>query len=126
MRTVGATEFKAKCLELMDRVAERRETFIITKRGRPVARLVPPDRPEKRNILGCMADETVLLGDIAKPIYTEAEWKEFERQRREQARAWEIEWQTYGTISGKKTVGQPPHMRRGTRRSRRSSRASKR
>jgi prevent-host-death family protein len=41
--TVPATEFKAKCLELMDRVAEGRETYVITKRGRPVAKLVTAD-----------------------------------------------------------------------------------
>ena len=35
MATVPATEFKAKCLELMDRVAERRESFVITKRAMP-------------------------------------------------------------------------------------------
>ncbi len=33
MTDIPATEFKAKCLELMDRVAERRETYVITKRG---------------------------------------------------------------------------------------------
>ena len=44
MAKVPATEFKAKCLELMDRVSERHETFIITKRGRPVAKLVPVER----------------------------------------------------------------------------------
>lgn len=126
MKTVPATEFKAKCLEFMDRVAERRETYVITKRGRAVAKLVPPDRPKKKSIFGWMADETIIVGDVTKPLYTEAEWKEFERQRREQARAWEREWQTYGTISGKKTVGQPPHLARKSRPGRRASRGPKR
>jgi prevent-host-death family protein len=120
MKTVPATEFKAKCLELMDRVAERRETYVITKRGRAVAKLVPADRPKKKSIFGCMADEMEIVGDIEKPLYTEEEWKEFERQRREQSRAWELEWQTYGTISGKKTVGQPPHLARKARPRRRA------
>ena len=48
-RTVPATEFKAKCLSLIDRVHERGEPITITKRGRVVARLVPAgdedDRP---------------------------------------------------------------------------------
>lgn len=39
--TVGASEFKAKCLRLLDEVAAERKTVIITKRGRPVARLEP-------------------------------------------------------------------------------------
>ena len=41
MTNIPATEFKAKCLALMDRVAERQESYVITKRGKPVARLVP-------------------------------------------------------------------------------------
>jgi len=122
MATVAATEFKAKCLELMDRVAEGRETFVITKRGKPVAKLVPADRPKKKSIFGFMADRTEFVGDLEKPLWTEAEWKEFERQRVEQEKAWEREWMTYGTISGKKTVGQPPHLKKSRRTRRRPQR----
>ncbi len=122
MTDIPATEFKAKCLELMDRVAERRETYVITKRGKPVAKLVPADPPKRRRIFGCMADKMEIIGDLDKPLWTESEWKEFERQRAEQARAWEEEWRRYGTISGKKAVGQPGRrarprrVRRGPRR----------
>jgi len=110
MATVPATKFKAQCLELMDRVAEGRKTYVITKRGRPVAKLVPVDRPRKKSIFGCMADQTEFIGDIEKPLWTDAQWKQFERDRSAQLEAWEREWQTHGTISGKKTVGQPPHL----------------
>jgi prevent-host-death family protein len=41
--TIGAGEFKARCLRLMDEVAERHTEIVITKHGRPVARLVPMD-----------------------------------------------------------------------------------
>jgi len=41
MQTIKASEFKAKCLHLMDRVNENNEEFIITKNGVPVSRLVP-------------------------------------------------------------------------------------
>ena len=100
MARVAATEFKAKCLELMDRVAERRETYVITKRGKPVAKLVPADPPRRKSIFGCMADQMEIVGDIEKPLWTEEEWKQFERQRVEQAKAWEREWRAYGTIAG--------------------------
>jgi prevent-host-death family protein len=126
MKTVPATEFKAKCLELMDRVAERRETYVITKRGRAVAKLVPADRPKRKSIFGCMADETLFVGDVEKPAWSEKEWREFERQRVEQARAWEREWQEYGTISGKRTVGRPPHLAKKSRPRRRASSGPKR
>ena len=121
MGNIPATEFKAKCLELMDRVAERRETYVITKRGKPVAKLVPADPARKKDIFGCMIGKMEIVGDIEKPLWTEEEWKEFERQRVEQAKAWEREWRTYGAISGKKTVGQPPHpakRKAGARRAR--------
>ena len=41
-RTITASEFRAKCLQLMDEVATTGEEIVITKRGRPVCRLSPP------------------------------------------------------------------------------------
>ena len=49
-REIPASEFKARCLALLDEVAETKKTLVITKRGRPVARVVPADEP--RNLLG--------------------------------------------------------------------------
>jgi prevent-host-death family protein len=46
--TIAATEFKAKCLSLIDRVRERGEPLTITKRGRVVARLVPAGDEDER------------------------------------------------------------------------------
>jgi prevent-host-death family protein len=121
MTTVPATKFKAQCLELMDRVAERRATYVITKRGKPVAKLVPADAPARKSLFGCMAGLTESVGDLDRPAWTGAAWKRFERERREQAEAWDEEWTTRGTISGKRTVGQPPGL--ATRRATRSRRA---
>jgi prevent-host-death family protein len=44
-RSIPASEFKAKCLALLDEVAEKKETLVVTKRGRPVARVVPAEEP---------------------------------------------------------------------------------
>ena len=74
MTEIGATEFKAKCLELMDRVASRRETFVITKRGRPVARLVPIESEPRRSILGCMVGKVAIRGDIISPLLPSGTW----------------------------------------------------
>lgn len=41
MKTVGAGQFKAQCLALLDEVAREHETILVTKRGKPVARVVP-------------------------------------------------------------------------------------
>ena len=45
-RTVPAGEFKAKCLALLDEVAKTGETLVVTKRGKPVARILPPENDE--------------------------------------------------------------------------------
>ncbi len=53
--TITATEFKARCLELMDRVYQTGESIVITKRGKPISRLAPPEAPiERPSFLGCM------------------------------------------------------------------------
>ena len=45
MKTVAAGQFKAKCLALLDEVAETGEEIVVTKRGKPVARVSPVDEP---------------------------------------------------------------------------------
>jgi prevent-host-death family protein len=54
-RTISASEFKQRCLALLDRVASSSDTFVVTKRGVPVARLVPlanDDEPAGRALEG--------------------------------------------------------------------------
>ena len=46
VRTIPATRFKAECLQLLDEVADSGETIVVTKRGKPVARLLPLEPPE--------------------------------------------------------------------------------
>ena len=72
VRTMKASEFKAKCLALMDEVAESGEEIIITKHGKAVARLAPCDDKSAR-LYGCDRDGIVILGDIIEPI--DVEWE---------------------------------------------------
>jgi prevent-host-death family protein len=120
MSEMGAAKFKAHCLQVMETVRRTRRPVTITKRGVPVAKLVPADPPKGKDIFGYMADKTLHVGDLDKPAWTEGEWKQFERERHEQWEAAEREWRMYGTISGKKTVGQPPGLRRPKPRGRRA------
>ncbi len=71
---VSATEFKAKCLKLMDEVQKTHEPVVITKRGKPVARLVPVEPEESRFGYGCMAGTIKITGDIMAPIEGE-DWE---------------------------------------------------
>ena len=66
-RTVKASEFKAKCLQLMDEVNETGDTITITKRGMPVAELRPAKRPRK-SLWGLHAGQVEILGDIVSPV----------------------------------------------------------
>jgi prevent-host-death family protein len=68
MAKVGATEFKARCLEIMDRVAERHESYVITKRGRPVATLGPVAGAPRSTLFGCLRDRAEIAGDLLKPV----------------------------------------------------------
>jgi prevent-host-death family protein len=73
MKTIPAGQFKARCLRLMDEVRTTREPILITKKGRPVAKLVPAEsQPE--DIFGCLKDEIKIVGDIESPIVPWEEW----------------------------------------------------
>ena len=74
VRRISATEFKAKCLELMDRVAGRRESFVITKRGRPVARMVPMDPEPRDDIFGWLRGQAWDRGDVVAPAVPARDW----------------------------------------------------
>ena len=79
MGDIPAPEFKAKCLELMDRVAERRESFVITKRGRPVAKLVPVESQPGESIFGCLRHRASIAGDIVRSALPEKSWDTLEK-----------------------------------------------
>jgi prevent-host-death family protein len=61
---INAAEFKAKCLKLLDQVAATHEPLIITKRGKPVAKLVPIDEETPESMFGYMRGTVTILGDI--------------------------------------------------------------
>jgi prevent-host-death family protein len=69
---VAAAEFKANCLRLMEEVAQRRIPIVITKRGKPVAKLVPIEE-EAIDIFGRMAGTIRICGAIVDPI-EDVEW----------------------------------------------------
>jgi prevent-host-death family protein len=65
---IPAGEFKAKCLQLMDEVQRDNIEIIITKRGKPVARLVPIEEVARPSRFGCLAGQMTIIGDIIAPI----------------------------------------------------------
>ncbi len=73
MKTMAAGSFKAKCLAVMDEVQAKRETVVITKRGKPVAKLVPVET-ETDDIFGFFVGKGAITGDIVSPALSIEEW----------------------------------------------------
>jgi prevent-host-death family protein len=75
MKKMAAGEFKVHCLAVMDEVQAKREAVLITKRGKPVAKLVPAERDTgKDDIFGFMAGKGKIIGDIIAPAIRPEEW----------------------------------------------------
>ena len=73
IRTIKASEFKAKCLKLMDEVAESGQEIVVTKHGRPVSRVVPY-REKRKLVFGEYRHLMKTYADIVEPM--PAEWFE--------------------------------------------------
>ena len=73
MKKMAAGEFKARCLRVMEEVAKYRTPVVITKKGRVVAKLVPPDAPAS-DAFGCMAGTARIVGDVEASVVPAAAW----------------------------------------------------
>ncbi len=73
MKTMAAGSFKVHCLKVMDEVQAKRETIVITKRGKPVVKLVPADA-EKDDIYGFLKGKGKITGDVISPAISKEEW----------------------------------------------------
>ena len=71
--TVTASEFKAKCLRMLDEIAEHGDTLIITKRGRPIAK-VAPVAPTLKSLRDAWKGKIKIKGDIVH-FDTSEEWE---------------------------------------------------
>ena len=65
---IAAGEFKAKCLKLMDRIKKNHEEIIITKYGKPIAKLIPFTEKPAKSMFGCMKGTIEITGDIVSPL----------------------------------------------------------
>jgi prevent-host-death family protein len=75
MKKMAAGVFKANCLAVMDEVQSKRITVVITKRGKPVAKLVPINiSKDEDDIFGFLAGKGTITGDVVSPALTPEEW----------------------------------------------------
>jgi prevent-host-death family protein len=75
MKTIPAGEFKARCLRIMEEVRTKRVTVLITKKGRPLAKLVPPDEKNADEVFGRLQGVLEITGDVESPVSTPQDWK---------------------------------------------------
>lgn len=76
MKEVAISEFKAKCLALLEQVRRTRKPIRVTRFGKPVAEIIPPSTVVDRDAwIGSMKDSIEILGDIISPAIDESEWE---------------------------------------------------
>jgi len=75
MKKMPAGSFKTNCLAVMDEVQTKRETVVITKHGKPVAKLVPVDQ-QTDEIYNFLAGKGNIAGNVISPALSLEEWGE--------------------------------------------------
>jgi prevent-host-death family protein len=101
-RTIKASEFKAKCLKLLDEIAQTGETIVITKRGKAVARIEPERKPAMSSLSGCLKGQI----EIVDPSDDLEAWDD-EMERALEARLGRL------AKDFEAPVGEPKRKRRG-------------
>jgi prevent-host-death family protein len=74
-KTIGAAQFKAHCLRILDEVDRSRETVTVTKRGRPVAEVRPIAKAERRSIIGALKGSVLQYDRPFDPAADPDEWR---------------------------------------------------
>lgn len=76
MEEVSISEFKAKCLAILEQVRKTKKPIRITRFGKPVAEVVPPSpSQERKSWLGSMKGTMEIVGDIVSPATDPDEWE---------------------------------------------------
>ena len=78
MKQMRASAFKARCLKVMKDVQATGEPVVVTKRGKPVVKVVPADT-ENSDLFGFMAGRMKIVGDIESPVVPLKKWKVFKK-----------------------------------------------
>ena len=75
MKEIAISEFKAKCLAIVEQVQKTKRPIQITKYGKPVARLGPPDPTPPKELFGFMKGKMKIVGDIVSPASDPEDWE---------------------------------------------------
>ena len=75
MKEIAISEFKAKCLSLLDEVQKTKKPIVVTRFGKPVAEIGPVSPKPMASWIGSMKGEVKFLGDIISPASDEDDWE---------------------------------------------------
>jgi len=75
MKEVAISEFKAKCLDLLEQVQKTKKPIRITRFGKPVAEVIPPSATGPADWIGSMRDSMKIVGDIVSPAGDSEDWE---------------------------------------------------
>jgi len=75
MKEIAISEFKAKCLAILDQVQKTKHPVRITRRGEPVAEVVPPSPARPKIVFGFMKGKMEIVGDIISPANDPDDWE---------------------------------------------------
>jgi len=79
MKAMAISEFKAKCLAVLESVRRTRKPILVTRFGKPIAQIVPPPpSPQPEDWLGCLRGSGRIRGDILSPASDEEDWEALE------------------------------------------------
>ncbi len=79
IEVMAISKFKATCLAVLKRVRRTGRPILITRRGEPIAEVIPPRPPVRESgWLGSMATHATVTGDIVDPLVPAAEWEALE------------------------------------------------
>ena len=74
--TIPISKFKATCLRLLDNVQKTGKSIMVTRKGEPIALVIPPPPPPKPDHwLGCLKARIKITGDIISPVLDAKEWE---------------------------------------------------
>jgi prevent-host-death family protein len=75
MKEIAISEFKAKCLALLEQVQKTKKPIRITRFGKPVAEVVPASPASPSDWMGSMKDTIEIVGDVISPANPESDWE---------------------------------------------------
>jgi prevent-host-death family protein len=75
MKEIAISEFKAKCLALLDQVQKTKKPIRVTRFGKPIAEVVPPSPSPATGWIGSMKNTIEIVGDVVSPANEENDWE---------------------------------------------------